>query len=273
MSFIAKLDGAVARNRSLLCAGLDPDPAQLPDVDVAAFLRSVVEATADLVCCYKPNVAFFEALGRDGYAVLARTLEAIPPDIPVIADAKRGDIGNTASAYARALFDVWGFDAITVNPYGGADSLEPFISRADRGVFVWCRSSNPGARDLQDLSVSDGGGPERPLYEVVAERARDWNVHGNVGLVAAATYPAEIARLRVLCPTMPFLVPGVGAQGGETAAAVRAARDARGAGFIVNVSRQILYASRGPDFAEAGRAVAARMRDEINTHRLPAGVG
>ena len=270
MSFAEKVARAAARNDSLLCVGLDPDPAQVPHADVAAFLGAVIAATSDLVCCYKPNLAFFEALGRDGYEVLARTLAAIPAGIPVLADAKRGDIGNTAAAYARALFDVWGFDAITVNPYGGTDAAEPFVSRADRGVFVWCRSSNPGARDFQDLPVTGGDGRTRPLYEVVAERARDWNVHGNVGLVAAATYPAEIARLRELCPAMVFLVPGIGAQGGEAATAVRAACDAAGAGFIVNASRQVLYASRGPDFAQAARAAAARVRDEINRHRMEA---
>jgi orotidine-5'-phosphate decarboxylase len=188
----------------------------------------------------------------------------------VIADAKRGDIGNTAVAYARAIFDVWGFDAVTVNPYGGGDAVLPFVERAGRGVFVWCRSSNPGAGDFQDLVVTDAAGRSRPLYEVVAERARDWNVHGNVGLVAAATYPREIARLRELCPEMLFLVPGVGAQGGEAAAAVQAARDARGEGFIVNVSRQVLYASCEADFAQAARSAAVRIRDEISRYRTRA---
>lgn len=273
MTFADKLARAAARNHSLLCVGLDPDPARMPGQDAAAFLRAVIEATADLVCCYKPNLAFFEALGRDGYQVLAEVLAAIPDDIPVLADAKRGDIGNTAEAYARALFDVWNFDAATVNPWGGGDTMQPFVRRADRGVFVWCRGSNPGARDFQDLPAVMAGGGTRPLYEVVAECAQDWNVHGNVGLVASATYPADIARLRELCPTMLFLVPGVGAQGGEAAAAVRAARDAGGAGFIVNVSRQVLYASAGAGYADAARAAAVQARDEINRCRGEAVAG
>ncbi|MFN8558679.1 MAG: orotidine-5'-phosphate decarboxylase, partial [Dehalococcoidia bacterium] len=238
MSFSEKLRRATERNGSLLCVGLDPEPSRI-DGDVGAFLQAVIEATADVACCYKPNLAFFEALGRDASATLARTLEAIPRDMPVIADAKRGDIGNTAAAYARALFDVWGFDAMTANAYGGYDSVEPFINRADRGVFIWCRSSNPGAADLQDLPVIDAGGERRPLYEVVAEKARAWNSAGNVGVVAPATFPTEAARLRALCPDMLFLVPGVGAQGGGAEAAVRAVSDAAGAGFIVNVSRQV----------------------------------
>lgn len=270
VSFQEKLARAAARNRSRVCVGLDPEPARLPVADVSAFLRAVIEATADAVCCYKPNLAFFEALGRDGYEVLARTLDAIPDDIPVIADAKRGDVGNTAAAYARALFDVWGFDAATVNPSGGGDSVLPFTERADRGVFIWCRASNPGAADFQDLLVTGGEDRPRPLYEVVAERAHAWNVHGNVGLVAGATYPEQIARLRDLCPAMPFLVPGVGAQGGDAGAAVRAARDAAGGGFIVNASRGVLYASAGLDFADAARAAAIRLRDELNAHLAPA---
>ena len=269
MTFADKHTRACDRSQSLLCVGHDPDPALLPDVDPAPVLRYVIEATIDLVCCYKPNLAFFEALGRNGYDLLARALEAVPADIPVLADSMRDDIGSTAVAYARALFDVWGFDAITVNPFGGEDAVRPFIAYADRGVFVWCRSSNPGARDFQDLRVVQDGGA-RPFYEVIAEQARDWNTHGNVGLVAAATYPSEIARLRELCPSMPFLVPGVGAQGGESAAAVRAACDARGAGFIVNSSRGVLYASRGEDYAQAARTAAQRTRDEINRYRSEA---
>ncbi len=265
VSFMDKWRRAAARNGSLLCVGLDPDPAHMPTTDPAAFLRAVIEATADLVCCYKPNLAFFEALGRDGYRVLADALAAVPPDIPVLGDAKRGDIGHTSAAYARALFDVWGFDAVTVNPWGGEDAVRPFIERAERGVFIWCRGSNPGARDFQDVAVlSDGG--TRPLYEVVALRARAWNRHGNVGLVVGVTYPEDAARLRRLCPELPFLMPGLGAQGGDAAAAVRAVDEGTG-GFLINVSRQVLYASRGPDFVRAARAAAQRYRDEINRYR------
>ena len=265
--FFAKLREAIQRNDSFLCVGLDPDPARLPERDVAAFNRAIVEATADLVCVYKPNLAFYEALGPRGMEVLHQTVEAIPEGIPVIGDAKRGDIGSTAQAYARALFDAYGFDAATVNPYLGGDALSPFLERADKGVFVLCRTSNPGGADLQDRLIAADGGV-RPLYEVVAELARDkWNVHGNVGLVVGATYPEELGRIRQLCPDMTFLLPGVGAQGADVAAAVRNALDEGGGGFIIASSRQILYASSGRDYAQAARRAAQALRDEINRQR------
>jgi orotidine-5'-phosphate decarboxylase len=266
MTFREKLEAAAVRNGSLLCVGLDPDPARLPIDDLAGFNRAIVEATADLVCAYKPNLAFYEALGEEGYAALKETLAAIPADVPTIADAKRGDIGNTARGYARAVFDVLGFDAVTVNPYLGGDSLEPFIQREDRGVFVLCRTSNPGAADIQDLAVGNGRA-SRPLYQVVAELARRWNTRGNVGLVTGATYPEELARVRELCPDMVLLIPGVGAQAGDLAAAVRGGLDARRGGILVNASRGVLYASAGADFAEAAREAARALRDEIERHR------
>ncbi|HXH21041.1 MAG TPA: orotidine-5'-phosphate decarboxylase [Dehalococcoidia bacterium] len=266
MRFLEKLEAAVERNDSLLCVGLDPDPALMAIEDVAAFNRAIIEATSDLVCCYKPNLAFYEALGGEGWDALRATMAAVPAHIPVIADAKRGDIGNTAAAYARAIFDVLGADAMTVNCYGGRDSMEPFLEREDRGVLVWCRSSNPGAGDLQDLEVSFG--PDRqPLWQVVALRARAWNTRGNVGLVVGATYPVQLAQARALCPDMPVLVPGVGAQEGAVGEAVRAGLDARGRGIIVSASRGVTYASRGRDFAEAAREAALKLRDEINGHR------
>ena len=283
MSFFQKLARAVERNDSLLCVGLDPDPDRLPEGlrakqggvgDVAAFQRAVIEATSDLVCAYKPNLAFYEALGEAGAEALRATLAAIPTDVPVIGDAKRGDVGHTARAYARALFDGWGFDAVTVSPYLGGDSVEPFLEREERGVFLLCRTSNPGARDFQDLPVlagegSPGGeeGAARPLFEVVAERARQWNTRGNVGLVVGATYPEELGRLRELCPQMTFLVPGVGAQGGDLEACLHRGLDAGGSGLIINVSRQVLYASQGDDFAAAARRVALALRDEIGRLR------
>jgi orotidine-5'-phosphate decarboxylase len=281
MGFFHKLARAAERNDSLLCVGLDPDPERLPSAakDVAAFQRAIIDATCDLVCAYKPNLAFYEAMGEAGLGALRGTLAAIPADVPVIADAKRGDVGHTARAYARALFDYWGFDAVTVNPYLGADSLEPFLEREDRGVFLLCRTSNPGARDLQDLPVllGEGGGQAgsaqpfdgsrtRPLFEVVAERAKEWNTRGNAGLVVGATYPEELGRLREICPEMTFLVPGVGAQGGDLEACLRLGLNAEGGGLIINVSRQVLYASRGEDFAAAARQVALALRDEM--HRL-----
>lgn len=269
MSFREKLARASGANRSLLCVGLDPDPQRVPTKDVAAFLKTIVEATNDLVCAYKPNVAFYEQYGEAGFAALRAVLEAIPEHIPVIGDAKRGDIGNTMRAYARALFDEIGFDAVTVNPYLGGDALEPFLERAGRGVFIVCRTSNPGARELQDLDVLIDGAA-RPLYEAVAQRASAWNTRGNVGLVVGATYPEEMRRLRSLCPELPILVPGVGAQEGALEAAVEAGLDAGRAGIIVNASRAVLYASAGPDFARAARREAQALRDAIESQRLAA---
>jgi orotidine-5'-phosphate decarboxylase len=265
-NFLDKLNAAMRRADSLLCVGLDPDPAHMPVPNVAEFNRAIVEATADLVCCFKPNLAFYEALGEAGWEALRLTLEAIPDDLPVIADAKRGDIGNTSAAYAEAIFDVLGFDAMTVNAYGGHDSLLPFLEHQDRGVFVWCRSSNPSASDLQDLVV-EREGEKRPLWQVVAIQARRWNDAGNVGLVMGATYPSQLAEARALCPDLPILIPGVGAQDGSLAESVRAGIDANGAGAIISASRAVLYASRDSDYAIAARAAATRLREEINRHR------
>lgn len=267
MKFREKLEAAWEQSDSMLCIGLDPDPALMPDGfgadDVAAFNIAIIEATSDLVCAYKPNVAFYEALGPErGYAALRRTLSAIPPHVIALADAKRGDVGHTARAYVRAIFDDLGFDAATVNPYLGRDSVEPWIDRADKGAIVVCRTSNPGAPDFQDLPVQSEGGT-RPLYEMVAERAKSWDRHGNVGLVVGATYPDEMRRLRALCPDTPFLVPGIGAQAGSLEEAVRAGIDARGRGMLISASRGVTYASKGADFAAAARAVALTLRDEI----------
>ncbi len=266
MRFLDKLSASVRRNNSLLCVGLDPDPARIHVNDIAAFNAAIIEATADLVCCYKPNVAFFEALGRTGQDVLRRTLGAVPDGIPVIADAKRGDVGSTSAAYARAVFEYLGADAMTVNVYGGFDATEPFLKYEDRGVLVWCRSSNPSAGDFQDALVQQEGST-RPLWQVVALKAREWNQAGNVGIVVGATYPRQLAEARELCPDMPILVPGVGAQEGSLGDAVRAGLDASGAGIIVSASRSVLYASEGSDFAAAARNEAMRLRDEINLYR------
>jgi orotidine-5'-phosphate decarboxylase len=266
-TFRQKLDAAWERSGSLLCIGLDPDPARMAIGDVAAFNVAIVEATADLVCAYKPNVAFYEALGPErGYAALRKTLAVVPPHVVTLADAKRGDVEHTARAYAHAIFDELGFDSATVSPYLGADSVEPWIERPEKGAFVVCRTSNPGAPDLQDLQVQSDAGP-RPLYEVVAERARAWDRHGNVGLVVGATYPGELKRLRELCPDLPVLVPGIGAQQGSLADAVRAGLDARGRGVLISASRGVTYASRHADFAQAARREAMRLRDEINRER------
>ncbi len=266
MNFRERVNLAAATNQSLLCVGLDPDPERTPGGDVAAFLESIIEATADLVCAYKANFAFYEQLGERGYEMLRRVREAIPREIPVIADAKRGDVGHTAAAYARAIFDELDFDAVTVNPYLGGDAVAPFVERADRGVFIVCRTSNPGARDLQDLLVEGA----RPLYESVAELAKSWDTNNNVGLVTGATYPDDICRLREICPAMPFLVPGIGAQGGELEAAVRAGLDANGGGILLNASRSVLYASSDKDFALAARKQAEELRVAIEGIRAKA---
>ena len=265
-SFIDKLAGAVARNDSLVCVGLDPGPALMPVAGVAEFNRAIIEATADLVCAFKPNLAFYEALGSEGWEALRQTLQAIPSHIPVIADAKRGDIGNTSAAYARAIFEVLDCDAMTVNAWGGMDAVEPFLEYEDKGVLVWCRSSNPSAGDFQDILV-DYAGERRPLWQVVALKALDWNANGNVGLVMGATYPEQLAEARRLCPALPILVPGVGAQEGALRESVRAGIREQGDGIIVAASRSILYASREADYALAARAAAQRLRDEINRHR------
>ena len=263
MKFIDKLLNTSRKNESWLCIGLDPDPELMPGVDVLQFNKAIIEATSDLVCAYKPNLAFYEALGIEGLSILEKTVKHIPGDIPVIGDAKRGDIGNTARAYARALFSVLGFDAATVNPYLGFDSIEPFTSYQDKGVFILCRTSNRGATDFQNLHT-DG----IPLYEAVAQKAKEWNIYGNIGLVVGATYPEELKKVRSICPEMPLLIPGIGAQGGDLASAVGCGVDAQGEKAIINVSRQVLYASKEKDFAQAARNMAEKIRKQINSYRI-----
>ena len=262
MKFTDKLLNISRKNKSLLCIGLDPDPELMPGSDVLQFNKAIIDATCDLVCAYKPNLAFYEALGTEGLTILEETIRYIPGDIPVIGDAKRGDIGNTAKAYAKALFAVFGFDAATVNPYLGFDSIEPFIRYQDEGVFILCRTSNRGATDFQDLST-DG----QPLYEAVARKAQEWNIYGNIGLVVGATYPDDLKKVRSICPEMPLLIPGIGAQGGDLASTVHYGVDTQGEKAIINVSRQILYASKDKDFAEAARNMAEKIRTQINDYR------
>ena len=262
-SFVDKLLAAAKTNQSLLCVGLDPDPALMPIKDVATFNKAIIEATSDLVCAYKPNLAFYEALGLDGLKALKETVEAVPGHIPVIGDAKRGDIGNTAVAYARAMFDYWGFDAVTVAPYIGWDSIEPFAKYRERGVLILCRTSNPGQSDFQKLSVDGTFGRPVPLYEKVAMKVREWDAHGNLGLVVGATHPDELRQVRGLCPDQPILIPGVGTQGGDLKLAVHYGTDKNGGKAIINSSRGVTYASRGKDFAEAARAAASDMRSQI----------
>jgi orotidine-5'-phosphate decarboxylase len=263
-SFQERLHAAARANNSLLCVGLDPDPSALPTgVPLDVFLQGIVDATRDLVCCFKPNMGFFEALGLPGQRALRELRATIPADIPFLIDAKRGDTPQTMRAYARAIFDDLDADAVTVNPYLGGDSLEPFFAFADRGVFVLCKTSNPGAAELQDLLV-DGA---EPLFLRVARLATTWAKHGTLGLVVGATYPRDVAAVREVAPRAPILLPGVGAQAGDLERSVRAAVDADGGGALVNASRSVLYASAGSDWQAAARAEAVRLRDAINAAR------
>ena len=261
ITFQDKFEFTATRNQSLVCVGLDIDLSRIPSSDPLDFCRQIISATSDFVCCYKPNLAFFESIGIEGWKLLEQVVKLIPSDIPVIGDAKRGDIGSTASAYAKALFKEFNFDAITINPYMGQDSVEPFVEYQDKGVFILCKTSNKGSGDFQDLITETG----KPLYMVVAEKAQSWNRNNNIGLVVGATYPEELKNVRQCCPDMPILIPGVGAQGGTLTEAVQFGTDAAGRGAIINSSRSILYASAGIDFAEAARIATCTMRDEINT--------
>lgn len=276
--FIERLDDAARRNQSLVCVGLDPWRPSMPIEDFSEFTKAIIDATCDLVCAYKPNYAFFEAEGLEGLAAMKATIEAVPDDIPVILDAKRGDIGSTAAAYAKAAFEVWGADAVTLNPYMGGDTLEPFLEYEDRGVFVLTRTSNPGGKDFEDLPITyDEGSPlvydgrSRPLYEHVAERAVKWNARGNVGLVVGATAPDELKRIRALAGSIPILIPGIGTQGGDLEASVTHGTDERGMRAVINSSRGIIFASKGADFANAARIATVRLRDSINEVRAKAG--
>ena len=238
----------------------------MPVGDVAAFNQAIVEATADAICAYKPNLAFYEALGIPGLKALEQTVAAIRQSAPsaiIIGDAKRGDIGPSAEAYAKAMFQVWDFDAVTLNAWGGRDTVEPFLADAEKGVFIWCRGSNPGSSDLQDLATESPAG-RIPLYQHLAKDSLTWNGNGNVGLVVGATFPEQLAQVRNICPEMPFLIPGVGAQGGDLDSAIRMGTDSNGRQAIINSSRGIIYASSGPDFAQAARQEALKLRDAIN---------
>ena len=275
MDFMQVLRARWQQANSLVCVGLDPEPAKFPakfvdDPDaVFGFCRDLVDATAAYACCFKPQIAHFTALrAEDALERVISHVHANHPGIPVILDAKRGDIGSTAQQYATEAFDRYGADAVTANPYLGRDSVQPFLDRADKGVVILCRTSNPGAGDFQDLPVSGKDGNGRPLYQHVAERiARDWNRNGNCALVVGATWPQQLREVRAIVGDMPLLIPGIGAQGGDVAAVVENGRTAEGTGLVVSSSRAILYASNGDDYAEAARVAAIALRDDINRHR------
>ena len=272
MSFADRLRRAHTISGSLLCVGLDPDPAKLPgdcaqdSQPLLAFNRRIVDATADLAAAYKPQIAFYSALGKESELLASiRYIRERAPHALVILDAKRNDIGHTAEAYAREAFDRYGADAVTVNPYLGDDSVRPFLTRPDRGAILLCRTSNPGARDFQDLLI-DG----LPLYRHVAARAnREWNGSANLMLVVGATYPAEMAELRRAHPALWFLVPGIGAQGGDLDSTLAAGLNAEGTGMLISSSRGIIYAGGGA--VPAIRAAAAELHAGINQGRRGCG--
>jgi orotidine-5'-phosphate decarboxylase len=275
VTFIEKLSGAWAANNSMLCVGLDPDvgkfPAHLqaePDA-IVLFCKAIIDATADAVCAFKPQIAYFAAQRAENQLeeICAYVRNAYP-HIPVVLDAKRGDIGATAEQYAREAFERYGADAVTVNPYMGFDSIAPYLEWSERGVVVLCRTSNPGGSDLQFLTV-DG----KPLYQHVARLvAQQWNRNGQCALVVGASFPGELAQVRAIVGDMPLLVPGIGAQGGDIQATVEAGQTANGKGMMISSSRAILYAkpdvSIGEDFALAARRIALETRDAINRFRV-----
>jgi len=267
MTFNGDLRASIAGRGSHLCVGLDPDLASLPAEfepepdEVLRFVTGIVEATVEFAAAFKPNSAFYEVMGPPGMEVLQAVIASIPSEVPVILDVKRGDIDNTAERYAAAAFDVYRASAVTVSPYLGRDSLEPFLRHEDRGVFVICHTSNPGSVDMQELVV-DGA----PLYMKVAQRCREWNTNDNVGIVAGATFPADIAAIRSACRGMPILVPGVGAQEGDLEGAVAAAAgEGRDETFLLSASRSIMSASSGPDHQHAAAEAACRLRDQIQS--------
>jgi orotidine-5'-phosphate decarboxylase len=279
MNFTSQLARAEALNDSLLCVGLDPDPSKFPGswkddpARIFDFCASIVDATRDLVIAFKPQIAYFAAhRAEEQLERLIAHIHKNAPQVPVILDAKRGDIGSTAEQYAHEVFERYRADAVTLSPFMGFDSVEPYLKYEGKGVILLCRTSNPGSADLQAQTLQSGD----KVFEHIARLASGaWNRGGQLGLVVGATYPAEIARVRELAPTLPLLIPGVGAQGGDAIATVRAGWRGDSAGrtlapIIVNSSRAVLYASRGDNFAEAARQAAIATRAELNQARRPA---
>jgi orotidine-5'-phosphate decarboxylase len=263
LKFLEKLDKSAEKNNSLLCIGLDINLDRVPpsvlnrEDPIYIFNREIVNSTKDLVCAYKPNIAFYEVYGMYGLSSLIKTIELIlGTGIPVILDAKRGDIGHSSAAYARSAFEVYKADAVTVNPYLGKDSIEPFLEHQEKGVFVLCLTSNPGAKDFQPS-----------IFKEVAKKAKEWNKYGNCGLVVGATKPEELKEIRDKAEDMPILIPGIGAQGGDIASTVKYGVNKQGNRAIINSSRSIIYASKEDNFAEAARKAAKNLRDNINQYR------
>lgn len=273
MTFLDMLRAAATQNNSMLCVGLDPEPSRFPAAmqgdprKIYDFCAAIVDATADLVCAFKPQIAYFAAHGaEDQLERLMQHMRSHAPQVPIILDAKRGDIGSTAEQYAKEAFERYGADAVTLSPFMGFDSVEPYLRYQGKGAFLLCRTSNPGGDDFQNQRLAGVAG-EPLLYEHIARLAQGpWNRNGQLGLVVGATYPAEIERVRSLAPTVPLLIPGVGAQGGDALATVRAGWRQDGP-IVVNSSRAILYASNGADFAAAARREAQRTRDLLHAAR------
>ncbi len=268
--FIEKLKKAWEKNNSLVCVGLDPDLSKLPECvkdkefPIFEFNKQIIDATHDLVCSYKPQVAYYA--GQDAEKELKMTIDYIHanyPEIPVIFDSKRGDIGSTADMYAKEAFDRYNADSVTVNPYMGTDTLKPFLDYAERGVIALCRTSNPSGDEIQNLIVED-----KAIYKHVAKMANEkWNYNNNILLVVGATYPAELGEIREICPDIPFLVPGIGAQGGDIEAVLKVGLTADKAGLVINSSRGIIYAGNGEDFAQKSREATETLRNTINQYR------
>jgi orotidine-5'-phosphate decarboxylase len=269
MTFTDKLKSIQETNDTLLCIGLDTDVQKIPESLRARpdaqleFNRRIIDATQDLVCAYKINFAFYEAYGARGMKTIADTVKHIPSSIITIADAKRGDIGNSSSYYANAILNEMGFDSITVAPYMGRDSVDPFLFSEDKGVFLLALTSNEGARDFQMMKTSSG----RRVFEEVVKKSLKWNAKKNLGYVVGATKASELKTVRAMAPTVPLLIPGVGAQGGDLKNVVRYGCDRNGELAIVNASRSVLYASKQDDFQSASRLEAARLRDAMNSVR------
>ena len=268
MNFLTKLRKIQRKHNSLLCIGLDTDVMKVPEFLYAygdpqfEFNRRIIDATKDIVCAYKLNIAYYESVGEHGWYTVHQTLARIPEEIVTIGDGKRGDIASSAERQAHLLCNDWEFSATTVNPYMGKDAILPFLRRSDQCAFVLAVTSNPGAKDFQYLKVKG-----KPLYEEIVKKARRWNTKKNVGLVVGATRPKELRRIRALAPDMPFLIPGIGTQKGNLEAAVRYGCDRRGEFAIINVGRSVLYASNGADFAERARVEALKVREQINKYR------
>ena len=270
MNFLEHLNAAWRQNDSLLCIGLDSELKRIPEHlhseqhPLFEFNKQIIDATCDLVCAFKPQIAFYSAVGaEDQLEMTTNYIAKKYPQLLIILDAKRADIGNTARLYASEAFDRYKADAVTVNPYMGLDSLEPFLERQDKGVAILARTSNPGARDLQDLKVNG-----QPIYKIVSQKAAmEWNFNHNVMLVVGATYPKELAEIRSCVGNTPFLVPGIGAQGGDIEATITSGIDSCGKGMVINSSRAIIYASSDANFAQAARQAAQQTKEQINRFR------